>query len=232
MRQPEVIDGIELPSYRGDIINDLAFTEAARIPDPDKMLQAYTQAAATLNLLRAFSTGGYADVHQVHAWTLGFTESEKAARYRDMASQISAALDFMSAAGVDSDRAHTLQTVDFYTSHESLLLEYEEALTRLDSTSGKWLAGSGHMIWIGDRTRQPDGAHVEFCRGVLNPIGLKCGPSMTSDDLKALMAKLNPTNEAGRLTLIARFGAGQCCRTSATSYQDGAGRRRKRGLGL
>ncbi len=204
----EVVDGVELPSYRGDIINELAFTPDARIPDPEKMLQAYTQAAATLNLLRAFSTGGYADVHKVHSWTLGFTESEKAARYRDMANHISAALDFMAAAGVDSDRAHTLQTVDFYTSHESLLLEYEEALTRLDSTSGKWLAGSGHMIWIGDRTRQPDGAHVEFCRGVQNPIGLKCGPSMTSDDLKALMAKLNPENEAGRLTLIARFGAG------------------------
>lgn len=204
----ETVNGVELPSYRGDIINELAFTAEARIPDPEKMLQAYTQAAATLNLLRAFSTGGYADVHQVHSWTLGFTEGEKAARYRDMANHISAALDFMSAAGVDSDRAHTLQTVDFYTSHESLLLEYEEALTRLDSTSGKWLAGSGHMIWIGDRTRQPDGAHVEFCRGVLNPIGLKCGPSMTSEDLKLLMAKLNPQNEAGRLTLIARFGAG------------------------
>ncbi|SLN12306.1 Phospho-2-dehydro-3-deoxyheptonate aldolase [Roseovarius litorisediminis] len=205
----EVIDGVELPSYRGDIINELAFTPEARIPDPEKMLQAYTQAAATLNLLRAFSTGGYADVHQVHAWTLGFTEGEKAAKYREMANHISDALDFMKAAGVDSHQAHTLQTVDFYTSHESLLLEYEEALTRLDSTSGKWLAGSGHMIWIGDRTRQPDGAHVDFCRGVQNPIGLKCGPSMTSDDLKALMATLNPQNEAGRLTLIARFGAGK-----------------------
>ena len=136
----EVIDGVELPSYRGDIINELAFTPEARIPNPDKMLQAYTQAAATLNLLRAFSTGGYADVHQVHAWTLGFTESEKAARYREMANHISDALDFMKAAGVDSDNAHTLKTVDFYTSHESLLLEYEEALCRLDSTSGKWLA--------------------------------------------------------------------------------------------
>lgn len=204
----ETVNGVELPSYRGDIINELAFTPEARIPDPEKMLQAYTQAAATLNLLRAFSTGGYADVHQVHSWTLGFTESEKATRYRDMANSISDALDFMRAAGVDSERAHTLQTVDFYTSHESLLLEYEEALTRLDSTSGKWLAGSGHMIWIGDRTRQPDGAHVEFCRGVQNPIGLKCGPSMTADDLKQLIATLNPENEAGRLTLIARFGAG------------------------
>lgn len=204
----EVQGGIELPSYRGDIINDLAFTREARMPDPRKMLQAYTQAAATLNLLRAFSTGGYADVHQVHAWTLGFTESDKAQAYREMAGRISDTLDFMQAAGVNQDTAHTLKTVEFYTSHEALLLEYEEALTRLDSTSGNWLAGSGHMIWIGDRTRQPDGAHVEFARGVLNPIGLKCGPSMTSEDLKVLMQKLNPKNEAGRLTLIARFGAG------------------------
>ena len=205
----EVIDGVELPSYRGDIINDLAATADARRPDPARMLQAYLQAAATLNLLRAFSTGGYADVHQVHSWTLGFTEGEKAAKYRDMANRISDTLDFIKAAGIDSKMAHTLQTVDFYTSHEALLLEYEEALTRLDTTSGKWLAGSGHMVWIGDRTRQPDGAHVEYCRGVLNPIGLKCGPSMTSDDLKVLMAKLNPRNESGRLTLIARFGAGK-----------------------
>jgi len=205
----EVIDGVELPSYRGDIINELEFTPDARIPDPAKMLQGYTQSAATLNLLRAFSTGGYADVHKVHSWTLGFTEDEKAEKYRDLANRISDTLDFMKAAGVDSDRAYTLQTVDFYTSHESLLLEYEEALCRQDSTSGQWLAGSGHMIWIGDRTRQPDGAHVEFCRGVMNPIGLKCGPSTTADDLKVLMNKLNPQNEAGRLTLIARFGAGQ-----------------------
>jgi 3-deoxy-7-phosphoheptulonate synthase len=204
-----VVNGVELPSYRGDIINELAFTPEARIPDPKKMLQAYTQAAATLNLLRAFSTGGYADVHQVHSWTLGFAEGEKAERYRDMANRISDTLDFMTAAGITSDATHALQTVDFYTSHEALLLEYEEALTRLDSTSGKWLAGSGHMVWIGDRTRQPDGAHVEFARGVLNPIGLKCGPSTTAEDLKVLMAKLNPQNEAGRLTLIARFGAGK-----------------------
>lgn len=205
----ETLDGVELPSYRGDIINDLPFTEAARIPDPTKMLQAYTQSAATLNLLRAFSKGGYADMNKVHSWTLGFTDGKKAERYREMANRIRDALDFMSAAGIDSDSTEVVQTVDFYTSHESLLLEYEEALTRLDSTSGKWLAGSGHMIWIGDRTRQPDGAHVEFARGVLNPIGLKCGPSMTEEDLKVLLAKLNPDNEAGRLTLIARFGAGK-----------------------
>jgi 3-deoxy-7-phosphoheptulonate synthase len=204
----EVVEGVELPSYRGDIINDLAFTPEARIPNPENMLRAYTQAAATLNLLRAFSTGGYADVHRVHGWTLGFTDSEKAARYREIANRISDTLDFMSAAGINSDTAHTLQTVEFYTSHEGLLLEYEEALCRQDSLTGQWLAGSGHMIWIGDRTRQPDGAHVEFASGVMNPIGLKCGPSMTVEDLKRLMAKLNPENEAGRLTLIARFGAG------------------------
>jgi len=204
----ETVDGVELPSYRGDIINELDFTPAARIPNPEKMLQAYTQAAGTLNLLRAFSTGGYADVHQVHGWTLGFTGAPEAEKYRAMAERIGDTLDFMKAAGLSSDSNHELETVDFYTSHEALLLEYEEALTRVDSTSGKWLAGSGHMIWIGDRTRQPDGAHVEFCSGVQNPIGLKCGPTMTSGHLKALMAKLNPHNEAGRLTLIARFGAG------------------------
>ena len=204
----EVKDGVELPSYRGDIINELDFTPEARIPNPQKMLQAYTQAAATLNLLRAFSTGGYADVHQVHGWTLGFTDGDKAGKYRDMANRISDTLDFMTAAGVSADAAHTMKSVDFYTSHESLLLEYEEALCRMDSTTGKWLAGSGHFVWIGDRTRQPDGAHVEFLRGVQNPIGFKCGPSITTDDLKTLITKLNPNNEAGRITLINRFGAG------------------------
>ena len=205
----ETVGGVELPSYRGDIVNDIAFTPDARIPDPDRMLQAYTQAAASLNLLRAFSTGGYADVHHVHGWTLGFTEGEKAERYRDMANRISDALDFMNAAGVNQDTAHTLSSVDFYTSHEALLLEYEEALCRTDSLSGKPIAGSGHMLWIGDRTRQPDGAHVKFLSGVQNPIGLKCGPSITGDDLKKLIATLNPDNIPGRLTLIARFGAGK-----------------------
>ncbi|MEL7151283.1 MAG: 3-deoxy-7-phosphoheptulonate synthase class II [Pseudomonadota bacterium] len=204
----EVKDGVELPSYRGDIINELDFTPEARIPAPEKMLQAYTQAAATLNLLRAFSKGGFADVHRVHAWTLGFTDGDEAERYRDIANRIQDTLDFMAAAGMTAATNTELGTVDFYTSHEALLLEYEEALTRVDSTSGQTIAGSGHMIWIGDRTRQPDGAHVEFCRGVANPIGLKCGPSTTGEDLKVLMAKLNPQNEAGRLTLIARFGAG------------------------
>mgnify|MGYP001316212654 CR=1 FL=1 len=203
----EVIDGVELPSYRGDIINGFEPTAAARVPDPARMLQAYTQAAATLNLLRAFSTGGFADIHRVHSWTLGFAEHDKAERYRELSGRISDALDFMSAAGVNAANSPTLQSVEFYTSHEALLLEYEEALCRIDSLTGQPVAGSGHMIWIGDRTRQVDGAHVEFCRGVLNPIGLKCGPSITGDDLKRLMARLNPANEAGRLTLIARFGA-------------------------
>ncbi|MGL4237767.1 class II 3-deoxy-7-phosphoheptulonate synthase [Tabrizicola sp.] len=205
----EVINGVELPSYKGDIINGFDPTPEARTPDPNRMLQAYTQASASLNLVRAFSTGGFADIHRVHSWTLGFAEHDKAERYREMANRISDALDFMTAAGVNADTAHTLSAVEFYTSHEALLLEYEEALCRVDSLTGQNVAGSGHMIWIGDRTRQPDGAHVEFARGVLNPIGLKCGPSTTADDLKVLMAKLNPENEAGRLTLIARFGAGK-----------------------
>jgi 3-deoxy-7-phosphoheptulonate synthase len=205
----EIINGVELPSYKGDIINGFDPTPEARIPDPKRMLQAYTQAAASLNLLRAFSTGGFADIHRVHSWTLGFAEHDKAERYREMANRISDALDFMNAAGVTSDTANELARVDFYTSHEALLLEYEEALARVDSLTGQNVAGSGHMIWIGDRTRQPDGAHVEFARGVLNPIGLKCGPSTTVEDLKVLMAKLNPENEPGRLTLIARFGAGK-----------------------
>ena len=205
----ETMGGVELPAYRGDIINGFDFTPEARIPDPARMLQAYTQAAATLNLLRAFSTGGFADIHRVHAWTLGFAEGEKAERYKAMSERISDALDFMTAAGINGETAHSLSTVDFYTSHEALLLEYEEALCRIDSTTGIPVAGSGHMLWIGDRTRQPDGAHVEFCRGVQNPIGLKCGPSLTTDDLKVLLRKLNPENEPGRLTLIARFGAGK-----------------------
>ena len=204
----ETKDGVELPSYRGDIVNDLDFTADAREPKPAKMLEAYTQAAATLNLLRAFSKGGFADVHQVHQWTLGFTEGPRAAQYRDMANRIGDTLDFMTAAGLTAENNAELSTVDFYTSHEALLLEYEEALTRKDSLSGDWLAGSGHMIWIGDRTRQPDGAHVAYAKGVLNPVGLKCGPTTTAEDLKVLMSELNPANEAGRLTLIARFGAG------------------------
>ena len=205
----EMIGGVEYPSYRGDIINGFETSVEARTPDPARMLQAYTQAAASLNLLRAFSTGGFADIHRVHAWTLGFAEHDKAERYRELSNRISDALDFMNAAGVNSETANELSRVDFYTSHEALLLEYEEALCRVDSLTGQPVAGSGHMLWIGDRTRQIDGAHVDFCRGVLNPIGLKCGPSTTVEDLKVLMSRLNPDNEPGRLTLITRFGAGK-----------------------
>ncbi|SDE11659.1 3-deoxy-D-arabinoheptulosonate-7-phosphate synthase [Paracoccus isoporae] len=205
----ETQEGVELPSYRGDIINGFDFTSAARVPDPQRMLAAYTQAAASLNLLRAFSSGGYADIHRVQSWIADFVGGPEAERYRDIAGRISDAMAFMKAAGVTSEIAPELGQVEFYTSHEALLLEYEEALARVDTTTGLPVAGSGHMIWIGDRTRQPDGAHVEFCRGVQNPIGLKCGPTTTEDDLKVLMEKLNPENEAGRLTMIARFGAGK-----------------------
>ncbi len=205
----ETIDGVELPSYRGDIINDIGFTPEARAHDPERMLRAYTQAAASLNLLRAFSQGGFADIAQVHNWTQGFANSGAGYdKYKNLADQISQSLDFMEAAGVNSDTAEVLKRVDYYTSHEALLLEYEEALCRTDSLTGEQVAGSGHMIWIGDRTRQVDGAHVEFCKGVINPIGLKCGPSIEPDDLIRLIDQLNPENDPGRLTLIARFGAG------------------------
>jgi len=200
----------ELPSYRGDIINDIAFTPEARIPNPERMIQAYMQAAGTMNLLRAFATGGYADLHRVQSWNLDFaTGSPQNARYQALAERISAAVDFMDACGLNPANSDKLRSVEYYTSHEALLLEYEEALTRVDSTTGKPVAGSGHMIWIGDRTRQPDGAHVEYCRGVQNPIGLKCGPSLAPDELLRLIDILNPTNDPGRLTLICRTGAGK-----------------------
>lgn len=207
--ETETIGGVELPSYRGDIINDIDFSEPARRPDPNRMLRAYTQAAAALNLLRAFSQGGYADIKKVHLWTLDFAKGKGAERYQDLVDRISDSLDFMSAAGISSENNDSLRRVDFYTSHEGLLLEYEEALCRVDSTTGTHVAGSGHMLWIGDRTRQLDGAHVEFCRGVINPIGLKCGPSLEPDDLLRLIDRLNPGNTPGRLTLITRFGAGE-----------------------
>ncbi len=202
----ETIDGVELPSYRGDMINDIEFNETSRIPDPNRMLQAYSQSAATLNLLRAFSHGGYADIKRVHTWTLEYTEKSETEKYHQLASRITDALEFMEAAGVNAEKLNTLRQVDFYTSHEALLLEYEESLSRVDSLTGDTIAGSGHFIWIGDRTRQPDGAHVEFCSGVHNPLGIKCGPSISTDDLKILLEKLNPQNEPGRITLIARFG--------------------------
>jgi 3-deoxy-7-phosphoheptulonate synthase len=198
----------ELPSYRGDIVNDIAFTEAARTPDPRRQIDAYRQSAATLNLLRAFATGGYASLGRVHEWMLGFVkDAPRSHDYEELANRISEALDFMRACGLDPESHPELRTTDFYISHEALLLGYEQAMTRVDSTSGDWYCTSGHMIWIGDRTRQPDHAHVEYCRGVKNPLGLKCGPSLKPDDLIRLIDLLNPDNEGGRLTLICRFGA-------------------------
>ena len=205
----ETKDGVELPSYRGDIVNELDFTPDARRPKPEKMLEAYLHSAATLNLLRAFASGGYADLHRVAAWNLDFAAGENGASYTAMAERVRDALAFMEACGVDADASPKFTEVDYFTSHEALLLPYEEALTRVDSTEGDTLAGSAHMLWIGDRTRQPDGAHVEYCRGVDNPLGLKCGPSLSPDDLKQLIGLLNPEGEAGRLTLIGRFGAGK-----------------------
>ena len=200
--------GVELPSYRGDIINDNEFTPEARCPDPRRHLQAYRQSAATLNLLRAFAQGGYANLGSLHQWMLGFVkDSPQSRRYMQLADQISEALAFMRACGLDLESHPELRTTELYTSHEALLLGYEEAMTRVNSTSGDWYCTSGHMLWIGDRTRQPDHAHVEFCRGIENPLGLKCGPSLKPDELLRLIDTLDPENEPGRLTLICRFGA-------------------------
>jgi len=204
----ERIGDLELPVYRGDIVNDIAFTREGRTPDPQRMEMAYRQSAATLNLLRAFAQGGYANLENVHQWMLGFVkDSPQSHRYQELADRITESLAFMAACGVNADSVASLRSTDLYTSHEALLLGYEQAMTRVDSTSGDWYATSGHMIWIGDRTRQPDHAHVEFCRGVKNPLGLKCGPSLEPDGLLRLIDILNPDNEPGRMTLIARFGA-------------------------
>ena len=204
----ETIDGVTLPSYRGDIINDIAFTPEARIPDPERLLLAYRQSAATLNLLRAFASGGYADLTRVHEWTMGFMKDTSAyPRFEELAQKIDDAIDFMRALGLTGENTPSLRETKFYTSHEALLLGYEEALTRRDSITGEYYATSGHMLWIGDRTRQPDGAHVEYFAGIRNPIGIKCGPSLASDDLLRLLDRLNPDNQAGRITLISRFGS-------------------------
>ena len=204
----EVHDGVELPSYRGDMINAMEFTAEARTPDPERMIQAYNQSAATLNLLRAFAQGGYADLHQVHRWTLGFvSRSPQGERYRDLADRIGETLSFMAACGLTSENAPQIRETDFFTSHEALLLEYEQALTRIDSTTGDWYDCSAHMLWIGDRTRAPGGAHVEFMRGIGNPIGVKVGVSAQPDEILRLIDILNPNNEPGRLTLVTRLGA-------------------------
>jgi 3-deoxy-7-phosphoheptulonate synthase len=204
----ETIDGITLPAYRGDSVNDIEFTAEARVPDPRRQLEAYRQSAATLNLLRAFATGGYANLENAHRWMLGFVnDSPQSERYQEVADRITETLGFMRAIGLDAEAQPELRATDFYTSHEALLLGYEQAMTRLDSTSGEHYATSGHMLWIGDRTRQLGGAHVEYCRGIRNPIGLKCGPALQPDDLMRLIDALDPAQEPGRLTLICRFGA-------------------------
>jgi len=203
----ETRNGVKLPSYRGDIVNGLDFTESARRPDPERMIKVYNQSASTLNLLRAFIQGGYADLHRVHQWNLDFVErSLQGARYRDLASRIAETLNFMAACNITSETSSQIRETEFYTSHEALLLPYEQAMTRVDSTTNDWYDVSAHMLWIGERTRQPDSAHVEFLRGVKNPIGLKCGPKMSADALLHLLEILNPENEPGRLTLIARMG--------------------------
>jgi 3-deoxy-7-phosphoheptulonate synthase len=204
----ETVGDETLPSYRGDIINGMEFEAAARTPDPQRLLRAYHQSASTLNLLRAFAGGGYADLYNIHRWTLGFVaDGPFASRYRELTDKIGESLDFMRAVGVTPQTHPELARVEFFTSHEALLLNVEEAMTRLDSNAGEWFDTSAHMLWIGERTRRLDGAHVEFARGVKNPIGLKCGPTMEPDDLLRLVEVLNPANEPGRLTLIGRFGA-------------------------
>ena len=203
----EVIDGVELASYRGDIINGIEFTKEAREPDPERLVRAYNQSAATLNLLRAFAQGGFADLHKVHQWNLEFvSDGAQGQRYDELAGRIDEALGFMRACGIEPATVAELRETDFYTSHEALLLWYEQALTRTDSLTGKWYDCSAHMLWIGDRTREPEEAHVEFMRGIHNPIGLKCGPTTDPEVLLRLIDILNPKNEAGRLTLIARMG--------------------------
>ena len=203
----ETRDGVELPSFRGDMVNDLAFEAAARRPDPQRLLQGYHQSASTLNLLRAFTKGGYADLSRVHAWNQDFvTASPEGRRYEALAAEIERALRFMAACGIDLDKELQLHQVDCYTSHEALLLDYEEALTREDSLTGDWYDCSAHLLWIGDRTRQLDGAHVEFLSGVQNPIGVKLGPDAEPDDVVALCERLNPEGRPGRLTLISRMG--------------------------
>jgi len=204
----ETINCVELPSYRGDIVNGIEFDKTARAPDPERLVQAYNQSAATLNLLRAFAQGGFADLHKVHRWNLDFVaDSPLGHRYSEMADRLSETLDFMAACGMTAESTAQIRETEFFTSHEALLLSYEQALTRVDSLTGKWYGCSAHLLWIGDRTRQLGGAHVEYMRGVENPIGLKCGPSMEADELLRLIEVLNPANIAGRLTLIARMGA-------------------------
>ena len=200
-------DGITLPSYRGDNINGMDFTPESRTPDPERLLKAYGQSASTLNLLRAFSTGGYANLRNIHKWTLGFVDgSEQTKKYKALCEKISDAMDFMAACGVTPESTPQMAATDYYTSHEALLLGYEEAMTRIDSTTGRWYDTSAHLLWIGNRTRQLDHAHVEFMRGIENPIAMKVGAGLEGDELMKILDVLNPENEPGRITLIARYG--------------------------
>jgi len=204
----ETLNGVTLDSYRGDIINGVEFTKEARIPDPKRMIHAYNQSSATQNLVRAFASGGLADLHQVHQWNLDFAhQNAVTAKYEKLSEDIEKSLQFMEACGINSKTYRTLRETDFYTSHEALLLPYEEAFTRKDSLTGDWYNTAAHMVWIGDRTRQLDGAHIEYMRGINNPIGIKAGPSMDPEDLIKLCQKLNPQNEEGRLNVIVRMGA-------------------------
>lgn len=204
----ETKDGVTLPSYRGDNINGFEFTPEARKHDPQRMVRSYHQSAATLNLLRAFAKGGYADLNRVHRWNLDFTDGPLGGRYEELAARIDDAVRFMAACGVTSETIPAMRQTDFYTSHEALLLNYEEALTRTDSLTGDWYDTSAHMLWVGARTHQLDNAQVEFVRGIKNPLGLKCSPILSPDELLRLIDILNPDNIAGRLTLIARMGHG------------------------
>ena len=203
----EKIDDIELESYKGDIINGIEFNEASRNPNPQRLFQAYNQSAATLNLLRAFAQGGFANLHKIHQWNLSFVEHDKAEKFKQMSKRIDECLAFMNACGINDKNVRQLYETDFFTSHEALLLPYEEALTRIDSTTGKWYDVSAHMLWVGDRTRQFDGAHIEFVKGIGNPIGIKIGPSINIEELLKIIDIINPNNTAGRISLICRMGA-------------------------
>ena len=204
----EIINGIELESYKGDIINGIDFNEKSRTSDPERLIQAYNQSAASLNLIRAFAQGGFANLKQIHQWNLTFTEDNKyRKKFNDMAKRIDECIAFMDACGINDKNVRQMNETEFYTSHEALLLPYEEALTRIDSTSGKWYDVSAHMLWVGDRTRQLEGSHIEFVKGIENPIGLKVGPTTDIDELLKIIEIINPDNIPGRITLICRMGA-------------------------
>ena len=204
----EIINNVELESYKGDIINGIDFDKTSRTPNPKRLIQAYNQSAATLNLLRAFAQGGFANLKQIHQWNLSFVEdSQSKKKFEEMANTIDECLTFMEACGINDQNVRQMKETDFYTSHEALLLPYEESLTRIDSTTGQWYDVSAHMLWVGDRTRQLDGAHIEFVRGIQNPIGLKVGPTTDIVELLKIIEVINPDNITGRISLICRMGA-------------------------